>query len=48
MLFLVIPFDLYPFFSDLAVDSLDFGHFFHEEVSFGDRQQFFVDLLVVA
>ena len=42
VLVLVVSLDLDPFLSNLAIDGLDLNHFFHEEVCFGNWQQFFV------
>jgi hypothetical protein len=48
MLNFIVSFDLDPFFSYLSVDGLDLSHFLHEEMSFGDREKFFVDILIIA
>lgn len=48
MLNFIVSFDLDPFFSYLSVDGLDLGHFLHEEMSFRDREEFFVDILIIA
>lgn len=48
MLNLIISFNFDPFFPDLAVYGLDFGHFFHKKMGFWDREKFFVDFFFIA